>query len=143
MPTFVNFGHVVLRKMEMWKVYDNNADKTDKGQIWIRKKNHMLRWAKILVPCANSLFTKLFFLLAKYYLDLKLRNLGHSNKSSPLITFMQNVVELETSQWLLILHFLQRKYCLYKQLLTILWQFFLCSKMYHPVKIISLVWQWK
>lgn len=95
-PTFVNFGHVVLRKMEMWKVYDNNADKTDKGQIWIRKKNHMLRWAKILVPCANSLFTKLFFLLAKYYLDLKLRNLGHSNKSSPLITFMQKVVELET-----------------------------------------------
>lgn len=27
MLIFVNIGYVVLRKMEMWKVYDNNVDK--------------------------------------------------------------------------------------------------------------------
>ena len=59
---FGEIGQVVLEKMKIWKVYDNDDDDNGDGQILISKAHLILRlrWAKRGTCIRHCIFTFLF-----------------------------------------------------------------------------------
>ena len=73
-PSLVEIGPVVLEKLKMWKVYDNNnknTTSTDNGHILIRKAHLSLwlRWAKKdrKIPIMIDKIIKLFFFTSEFF----------------------------------------------------------------------------